>query len=331
MRQARIKEPLGGYYHLLSRVVDKKDIFTATEKERFRRLMRRAEAFSGVDILTYCCMDNHWHILLHVPPSRPLSDPELLRRLGHLYERGMVEEIGRQLRTLRGEGREEAAERLKQRYTRRMHDLSEFGKTLKQRFTQSYNRRHGRKGTLWEERFKSILVEGSGHALSTIAAYIELNPVRAGLVEDPGDYRFSGYGEALAGREEARRSIQRLMVQMDQPQDWAKVARSYRRLLYAWKARRPGGGRAPAGALPTAEKDIDLTPAALLRCRVRYFIDGGILGSRLFVEEAVARHRQRCGARPPRAPCPIPPGGPGEGLCTAHRLRTSATAAGGSA
>ena len=58
---------------------------------------------------------------------------------------------------------------MRQRFTDRMYDLSEFVKTLKQRFTQSYNRRHGRKGTLWEERYKSILVEGSANALSTIS------------------------------------------------------------------------------------------------------------------------------------------------------------------
>ena len=61
-------------------------------------------------------------------------------------------------------------------------------------------RRHGRKGTLWEDRFRSVLVEGAGLALATMAAYIDLNPVRAGMVEDPKDYRWSGYGAAMAGR-----------------------------------------------------------------------------------------------------------------------------------
>jgi hypothetical protein len=77
-------------------------------------------------------------------------------------------------------------------------------KTFKQRATQSYNTRHGRKGTLWEERFKSILIQGhSGNALATVAAYIDLNPVRARIVSDPKDYRFSGYGEAMAGSKKA--------------------------------------------------------------------------------------------------------------------------------
>ena len=48
------------------------------------------------------------------------------------------------------------------------------------------------------ERFKSVLVE-DGEALRTMALYIDLNPVRAGLVKEPADYRWSGYGAAAGG------------------------------------------------------------------------------------------------------------------------------------
>ena len=47
------------------------------------------------------------------------------------------------------------------------------------------------------ERFKSALLEG-GEVLAAVAAYVELNPVRAGLCADPKDYRYSGYAEAFA-------------------------------------------------------------------------------------------------------------------------------------
>jgi hypothetical protein len=78
-----------------------------------------------------------------------------------------------------------------------MYDLSEFMKGVKQRFTQWYNREHGRTGTLWEGRFKSVLVEG-GFAARVVAAYIDLNPVRAGMVSRPEDYRWSSYGVAMS-------------------------------------------------------------------------------------------------------------------------------------
>jgi hypothetical protein len=88
-----------------------------------------------------------------------------------------------------------------------MFDLSIFIKELKGGFAQWYNRRHGRYGVLWADRFKSVLLEG-GEALAAVAAYIELNPVRASLCADPKDYRYCGYAEALAkGSSLARQGI----------------------------------------------------------------------------------------------------------------------------
>ena len=69
---------------------------------------------------------------------------------------------------------------------------------LLQRFTRWFNRTHKRTGNLWEDAFKSVIVE-DGVAARTIAAYIDLNPVRAGMVEDPAEYRWSSYGEAMGG------------------------------------------------------------------------------------------------------------------------------------
>ena len=65
-----------------------------------------------------------------------------------------------------------------------MGDVSIFMKELKQRFSIWYNRSHGRFGTLWAERFRSVVVEGRPFALQTVAAYIDLNPVRANLCQD---------------------------------------------------------------------------------------------------------------------------------------------------
>ena len=74
--------------------------------------------------------------------------------------------------------------RLLEPYRRRMNDISIFIKELKGRFAQWFNRRHGRYGALWAERFKSLLLEG-GQAVATVAAYIDLNPVRAALCRGP--------------------------------------------------------------------------------------------------------------------------------------------------
>jgi putative transposase len=65
-------------------------------------------------------------------------------------------------------------------------------KALGQRYVQYVNRTYRRSGTLWEGRFRSCLTQEQGYLL-TCHRYIELNPVRAGMVEHPAEYRWSSY------------------------------------------------------------------------------------------------------------------------------------------
>ncbi|HET7842760.1 MAG TPA: transposase [Xanthomonadales bacterium] len=66
-------------------------------------------------------------------------------------------------------------------------------------YVRGFNQRHGRTGTLWEGRFRSCLVQTDSYLLSVIR-YIELNPVRAGLVADPSAFRWSSVHAHLGGR-----------------------------------------------------------------------------------------------------------------------------------
>jgi hypothetical protein len=136
---------------------------------------------------------------------------------------------------------------------------------------------------LWADRFKSVLVQGEGNPLQTMAAYIDLNPVRAGLVEDPKGYRFCGYAEAVAGDIVAQRGMMTI---------WA--VRGARRIDSALRAHRSlifGKRGAESGlsemtrqqALKVLDAGGQLSKATMLRCRVRYFTDGAILGSAEFV------------------------------------------------
>ena len=65
-------------------------------------------------------------------------------------------------------------------------------KHLGQRYVQYVNKTYRRSGTLWEGRFRSSLVQRDGYALKC-QRYIELNPVRAGMVRHPRDYAWSSY------------------------------------------------------------------------------------------------------------------------------------------
>jgi len=192
MRFPRVKANGQGFYHCVSRVVEGRFIFQisdhgSVEAERFVQLMRCLEAFSGVRVLTYVLMSNHFHLLCEVPEPRTLSEAEVLERIeagfGPARRQTLQQELTRYRQQPDGEAQ---IQRLLDRYRRRMYDISVFIKELKGRFAQWYNQRHDRYGVLWAERFKSVLLEG-GEALAAVAAYIELNPVRASLCADPKD------------------------------------------------------------------------------------------------------------------------------------------------
>jgi len=317
------------FYHCVSRVVDRRLVLGAAEKEKFRTFLRMYEKFSGCRATAYCLMDNHFHILLEVPPMSEggISDDELLRRLSAIHTEAAVAEVAKELAEARQQvetGRGEEAllvGRIHARFTYRMYDLGEFMKGLLQRYTQWHNRTHARTGTLWEDRFKSVIVE-DGVAAKTIAAYIDLNPVRAGMVKDPADYRWSSYGEAIGGGphgngKKARTGLVRALrahqgIGADDTL-WANdVAREYRKLLMAGAVEklesRVGGdgrletqrtrkGMSAVEAAREQERAGELSLGKMLRCRVRYFTDGAVIGSRGFVNEAFAGARERFGRK----------------------------------
>ena len=65
-------------------------------------------------------------------------------------------------------------------------------KAVKYAYLQWYNKKTKRKGPVWQDRFKSVLLENDEKMLLTMAAYIDLNPVSAGFVKHPKDDRWSG-------------------------------------------------------------------------------------------------------------------------------------------
>lgn len=78
--------------------------------------------------------------------------------------------------------------------------VSKMMQSLGRRYVQYFNREYRRSGTLWEGRFKSCLVQSDKYLLK-LYRYIELNPVRADMVKDPGDYRWSSYQINGLGKE----------------------------------------------------------------------------------------------------------------------------------
>ncbi len=317
------------FYHCISRVVDRRFVLGAEEKEKFRALMRIYEKFSGCRVTAYCLMDNHFHLLLEVPPSPRggLSDAELLQRLAAIYREAFVAEVAGELAEARRQVAEGLAEesvvvgRIHKRFSYRMHDLGEFMKGVLQRYTQWHNRTHSRTGRLWEDRFKSVIVE-DGMAAKTMAAYIDLNPVRAGMVKDPADYRWSSYGEAIGGGprgngKTARAGLVRaLRAHQGVAADaafWANdVSWEYRRLLMEGAMEKTAENLGRDGkpvvkmtrkGIPKAHADKErgmdgvIPLGKMLRCRIRYFTAGAVIGSRSFVDDAFRSSREHFGTK----------------------------------
>ncbi len=187
-----------------------------------------------------------------------------------------------------------------------MSDVSEFMKTIKQRFSVWFNRTHKRYGTLWADRFKSVLVEGSGNPLQTMAAYIDLNPVRACIVEDPKDYRFCGYAEAVAGSKLLRAGLTVVWssyadgLQRSRT-SYKEVLQMHRELIFGKRAAESGLSKiSREKALRVLEKENAVLPkTTVLRCRVRYFTDGAILGSKEFVHSYIGAWQREKGRKYP--------------------------------
>jgi len=317
----------GGIYHVISRVVWREFVFGDEEKEFIRSTLRRYEKFCGVQILSYCIMSNHFHVLVKVPP-RPdemMDDESFFTVLSSLYSRFYVDDVRRKIESLRDEGGDDIEHfinGIKEQYSRRMWSLSEFMKGVKQSVTSWYNRRAGKRGTLWEGRYKSVLVQG-GFAAKMTSAYIDLNPLRAGIVKDPVDYRWCSYAEAVSGQRLAKRGVLAVMnvrelgikEEIDASMTQTEALRVYRMLLAeegqengheegdqlipgqsVEKLKKRQKGFCKEEVEKILESKGKLSWAQVLRCRTRYFCDGLVIGSKEFIDDYFTGLKARTGA-----------------------------------
>jgi hypothetical protein len=268
------------WYHVYNHVAAGLGEFPLGKPAAARRLIEFFEFYASVyecTLAALCVMGNHYHGVLHFEEYRPLSRKELRRRAKLLNPGPLGEE------RLECWSDEDWA-----RFNRRLFDLSEFMKDVQQNFSIWYNARHKRRGHFWGDRFKATVLEGVGSALGA-ALYAELNPVRAGLVKRPEDYRYSSCFLRSVQKAEGFMPLSEL-VGID---DEEEARRHYRSLLYWRGAVR---SREKQAVIPEeivrAEEARGFAQRGCFRRRLAYYRDGLAVGCGEFVAEMLERARE---------------------------------------
>jgi putative transposase len=226
-------------YHVMSRTALDGFPLEAFEKDFLLDLIKRMSSLFFTEVYGFSLMGNHFHLLVKMIPEDRFSDEEVKERLELYYgEKKAVTEEG-QLPFIR----------------EKLASLSEFVREIKVNFTRFYNKRHGRRGYFWGDRFKSVIVE-KGETLINCLAYIDLNPVRAGIVERPEDYRWSSLGYHIQANNKDRflstdfgqvksaslshRELHRASLKKFNVKSQKERVRIYRRYVYETGAIQPG-------------------------------------------------------------------------------------------
>ena len=145
-RIARLKvkgEP--AVYHVMSRTALDGFVLEDMEKEYLLKLIKRLSRVYFTEVLGFCIMGNHFHLLVRMHPGEDYDDEEIKQRFKLYYGEDSKREVNdeKMIRNLRD----------------KWSNLSEYVKEIKQGFSRFYNRRHHRKGFFWSEHFKRVVVD----------------------------------------------------------------------------------------------------------------------------------------------------------------------------
>ncbi|VVS95635.1 transposase [Desulfoluna spongiiphila] len=273
-------------YHVISRTALDGLPFGKIEKDKLLSIIQRLSAVYVVDVLGFAVMGNHFHLLVEVSPGSMVSDDEVKRRFQLLYGKDM-----------------EFPDGLLNDYRERFCSLSAYVKDIKQRFSHYYNKRKNRRGTLWGERFKSVIVQ-QGNSLIHCLAYIDLNPLRAGIVKRPEDYRWCSIGYHLQTGNNGDFLSLDLGLEDSGTADPLTRLKEYRTFLYKVGSVEKKGKATLSKQVfdEEAANGFELARVRRFRFRTRYFTDSGIIGSKAFVETTYGSFREKFHATRDKVP-----------------------------
>ncbi len=279
-------------YHVMSRTALDGFPLGDIEKDFMLDLIRRYSKLYLVEILGFCLMGNHFHILVKTFPEYKFTDEDIKKRYGTFYgdERVFTDELIPSLRA-------------------KLSSLSEFVREIKVGFARYYNRRHNRRGYFWGDRFKSVIVD-KGETLVNCLAYIDLNPLRAGIVKRPEDYRWNSLGYHVQTNNRDNFLSTDFGLKEFNVQSKKERIRRYRRYVYeAGAVNRPVKGKTKVIGDRILEKErkreFELSRNDRFRYRTRYFTDSGVIGSKEFVSKTYRRFKHHFNSKNEKKPISI--------------------------
>jgi len=279
-------------YHVMSRTALDGFPLQDIEKDFMLDLIKRFSGLYFTEILGFCLMGNHFHLLVKMIPQDQFSDEDIQKRFEAYF----------------GDSREFAEGQIP--YWRdKLSSLSEFVREIKVGFARYYNRRHNRRGYFWGDRFKSVIVD-KGDTLVNCLAYIDLNPLRAGIVDRPEDYRWNSLGYHIQTENKDKFLSTDFGLKEFNVKSKKERIRRYRRYVYeAGALSRPDKMQAQVIDSKTVakerKKDFEISRISRFRYRTRYFTDSGIIGSKEFVSENYQRFKHLFHSKHEKKPKPI--------------------------
>ena len=202
------------YYHCVSRCVRRAFLCGNDERSgvcyEHRRQwivdrMRLLSSIFTLDICAYAVMNNHYHLVVKIDSSKDLSNQEVIQRWLTLYKGPLLVQRFAQGETL-DQAECKTVDDIISVWRNRLQDLSWFMKCLNEPIARMANQEDNCTGHFWESRFKCqpLLSE---EALLSCMAYVDLNPVRAGMADTPEDSEFTSVQERIKPKFDAEAAI----------------------------------------------------------------------------------------------------------------------------
>ena len=208
------------WYHVVCRCVRRaflcgNDGFTGQNHDHRRGwIVDRFRQLAGVfaiDVAAYAVMSNHYHLVLRIDAmrARSWSKEEVLRRWTQLFDGPVLVQ-----RLLAGKGDEMdqatlvAIDEWTEAYRSRLCEISWFMRILNESIARQANAEDKVSGHFWEGRFKSQALLDD-QAILTAMAYVDLNPIRAGMAETPEESDHTSVAERMVALKPSRNSAKR--------------------------------------------------------------------------------------------------------------------------